>query len=126
MTKTDKLSWKAEQKRRKVEFSKRARATVTAVVCPICGAKRGDRCTFTQAGKRHRLRKGPHTERVQKARAVFRQQQKRGRQIRAMQARKWATVTVTYVCPICGGDHARADHNRATDTLLKRAREAQR
>jgi hypothetical protein len=32
----------------------------------------------------------------------------------AAQERRWGDVTVRYECPICGGDHSRADHPNAT------------
>lgn len=33
------------------------------------------------------------------------------------QERRWGGVTVRYECPICGGNHSRADHSSASGTV---------
>jgi hypothetical protein len=98
---------------------KKSRVKVTSVACPICGAKRGDVCVFVNTGRR---RARPHPERRKKARAVFRARQRRMRTVRALREQRWASVTVRYECPLCGGDHSCADHARAANTLLNRTR----
>jgi hypothetical protein len=55
---------------------------------------------------------------------VLRARRARMKRIRALQEKRWATVARTFVCPICGGDHSRADHAKATDTLLARVIQA--
>ena len=45
--------------------------------------------------------------------AMTRSRRKRAayeKRIAEAQERRWSGVTVRYECPICGGDHCRADH----------------
>jgi rubredoxin len=92
---------------------KRPKITWLNVPCPVCEARRGTRCEH-------------YEERQQKARRARRAKRNRSAvKIRAAQERRWASVDVRFECPICGGDHVRADHHPATSGLLQRAQQAQ-
>ena len=115
--------WKSKRKYEAAVKAGHNPAGPASVVCPVCDAKRGARCVHVDSGRR---RKTPHPERRMKARRLFRQRQRAAARMRGMKAKRWEGVTIRFVCPVCGGDHSRADHAIATDTLLNRAREAQR
>jgi rubredoxin len=115
--------WKSKRKYDQAVKAEHNPASPGSVSCPVCDAKRGERCVHVDSGRR---RKAPHPERRRKARLLFRQRQRAAARMRGMKAKRWEGVTVRFVCPLCGGDHSRADHDRATDGLLERARQAQR
>ena len=116
------MSWKSKCRYEQDRKAAGKRAKPTDVVCPICGALRGIWCVFPDTARR---RKHPHPERYQKAKRWRAERMRRSVRIRQLRAQRWETVTVTLVCPVCGGDHLRADHTQATDTLLERARASQ-
>jgi hypothetical protein len=94
------------------------KVSVLSVVCAVCGAKRGELCEQIDGTRR----RSPHPERRRKAVRVRRDRERRARALAGQKRAKWASVTIRFKCPICGGDHARADHSRAGETLLERAR----
>lgn len=96
---------------------------ITSVECPVCGAKRGTRCTFPDT---RRKRKRPHPERRAAVRAKRAAWERRTRRMRLRQTERWSTVRISYDCPICHSDHSRADHIHATNTLLQRAQHSPR
>ena len=82
--------------------------TPLAVSCPTCAARPGQPCTSKPAKGSRPI--PPHQRRIQKG-SRYRKMQK---QMAASQEQRWGGVTVRYECPICGGDHSRADHPSAT------------
>lgn len=110
----DTPNWKTRQAHEHAMRSTAAsgRQLATSVSYPACGVARGWPC---------RGDSGPHPERVSKARGVMRSRRRRAARIRVAQANRWDSVTVRFECPMCGGDHSRADHEKALDTLGNRA-----
>ncbi len=76
------------------------------VKCPTCNAARRMPC-HTEEGKMRR----PHRSRRWKAQQVAKARARTARYKRARQKQRWDGVTVRYVCPVCGGDHSRSEHN---------------
>jgi transcription elongation factor Elf1 len=107
--------WKTRQayeNAKKANPPKRKALKATSVSCPVCGAERGRLCIepYRRQEPYQPKRERPHFERIEKARAVSRARCRGAKRRREFQERRWATATIRFECPICGGNHSRADH----------------
>ena len=66
---------------------------------PVCGAAPKLACKDADGHVRR-----AHRERREKANRATHSR----RRLQQLQQKRWATVTIRYVCPDCGGDHPRA------------------
>jgi predicted RNA-binding Zn-ribbon protein involved in translation (DUF1610 family) len=107
----DTPKWKTregyEQARAKPKPKPRPKEPAYRVNCPTCGARPGRSCTSKKSGDKLAQ---AHGERVVKGRHFARWKAGVAGRVFAAQERRWGGVTVSYECPICGGDHSRADH----------------
>jgi predicted RNA-binding Zn-ribbon protein involved in translation (DUF1610 family) len=92
----DTPKWKTREAYEKSKDKPKPVVKAIFLTCPVCGAQRGEPCS--------------HPQRKRLAKAIRR----RKRRVGNAQSTRWANVNVSFVCPICGGDHAKADHQRAT------------
>jgi rubredoxin len=76
-----------------------------AVRCPYCGAGLRQPCV-DPFGKARRA----HSQRNAWARDVYRQRRRSVRRAQRARGKRFDGVKISYVCPLCGGDHPRADH----------------
>src|ERR1039458_8411727 len=109
---SDTPEWKTREAYEQAKTSPppKPKRPVITVPCPTCQARAGQPCT----GRRGERADHAHPGRLERARRIVRWRQTVQGRRAAAQQRRWATVTVRYECPICGGDHSRADHPSVT------------
>jgi rubredoxin len=109
---TDTPQWKTRQAYEKAQassHSKPKKPRAISVSCPVCGARPRQLCLGRHGQRRH----DAHPARIEMAvRGSVGKRAAERRRI-AAQKRRWATVTVRFECPVCGGNHSRSDHARA-------------
>jgi rubredoxin len=105
---TPKWKTRAGAERAIKQATKKPRPKVPTARCPTCGAPRGVPC-FNRDG----VVAEPHAKRRKAAEQAARARDL-GAAKRAGRAKaRWAGVTVRYRCPVCGGEHPRAECREA-------------
>ena len=107
---TDTPAWKKRPAYEQAVAKPKPKTTAIGVSCPRCRSLPGEPCT----GRTGRTMPHLHRERDKQAQ---RRRTVEGRRA-AAQERRWGGVTVRYECPICGGDHSRADHLSAAASVF--------
>ena len=76
--------------------------------CPVCHAVRDQPCVSSAGTQRRK----PHQDRFDMAFALARNLEQRQAEIGRTVRSRFDGVTIRFECPVCGGGHSRADHDR--------------